>query len=120
MANTIKQVCFLLAVDGGGEDHTGCRHAVGQQPLDEGFELVHGLKRDFDEECFSAGDVVALLYGVDGREEFEKWPVVSVVAGEPNERHDGVAERFFVELRAIADDHLFAFEAMDSLCYGGR
>jgi hypothetical protein len=57
-----------LPVDGSGEDHAGGGHSIGEKAFDERLELIGGGEPDFDEEGFSAGDVMALLYGVDGGE----------------------------------------------------
>ena len=59
---------LLLPIDGGRENHAGGGHAVGEKAFDEGLELVDGREPDFDEEGFSACDVMALLDGVDGGE----------------------------------------------------
>lgn len=114
-----EQPCLLLAVDGSGENHAGGGHSVGEQTLDEGLELIDGGEANFDEEGLSAGDVMTLLYGVDGGEELEEWAVVDVVAGEPDEGHDGVAEGLFVEQGAVPEDDFGALELVDSLGYGG-
>lgn len=44
---------------------------------------------------------------------------MGVVAGEPDESHDGVAEGLFVEQGAVSEDDFGALELMDSLGYGG-
>lgn len=65
-----EQPCFFLSVDRCGENHAGGGHAVWKEALDEWLQLIDGGETNFDEERFSAGDVMALLYGVDGGEEF--------------------------------------------------
>jgi len=61
---------LLLPMDGCRENHAGGGHSVGEKTFDERLELVDGRETDFDEEGFSACDVMALLHSVDGGEEF--------------------------------------------------
>jgi hypothetical protein len=115
----LQEPSLLLAGDGCRQDHAGRGHPVGEKAFDERFELVDGGECDLDEKCFAAGDVMALLDGVDGGEKLQKRTVVRVVAREPDEGGDGEAEGFFIEHGAVSEDDLFGFELMDSLDYGG-
>jgi len=108
-----------LPIDGRGENHAGGRHSVREQTLDEGLELIDGGESNLDEEGFSAGDVMALLHGVDGGEKLEEGAVVGVIASETDEGHDGIAEGGFVQQSAISEDDFSVLELVDSLGYGG-
>jgi hypothetical protein len=110
---------LLLPIDGSRENHAGSGHSVGEKTFDEGLELVDGREPNFDEEGFSACDVMALLHGVDGGEKLQERAVVRVVAGKADEGHDRVAESFFVKQGAVTVDDLVGFELMDSFGHGG-
>jgi hypothetical protein len=109
---------LLLPIDGSRENHAGGGHSVGEKTFDQGLELIDGREPDFDEESFSAGDVMALLDRVDGGEKLQERAVVGVVAGEADEGHDRVAEGFLIEQGAIAEDDVVGFELVDSFGHG--
>ena len=107
------------AVDGSGEDHAGGGRAVGKKFFDEALELLGGRERDLEQEGVAAGEVVALLDGVKGFEEFEEGLVAGAVAGHADEGGDGEAEGFQVEVGAVAADEAEAFELLDAFGGGG-
>ncbi len=108
-----------LSLEWRREDHAGRGAAVGEQLFDEVFELGHGGEDDFEHEGVVAGEVVALLHGVEGGKEFQEWLVACAFAGEAYEGGDGETEGLQVDVSMIALDDLKAFQAAQTLGGGG-
>lgn len=109
----------LFALEWGGQDHARGGAAVGEQALDEALELRDVGKNCFEEEGVAAGEVVTFLNVLQGGEELQKGAVTAAVAGEPDERRDGVSEGFKVNLNSIAANDIQAFQLPDALCCCG-
>ncbi len=62
----------LLTLQRRRHDHAGGGAAVREQLFDEVLEVGHGGEDDLEEEGVVAGEVVALLHGVERGEELEE------------------------------------------------
>jgi len=101
------------------EDHAGGGTAIGQKLLDEVFKFCHGGEDQFEQEGVVAGEVVALLHGVERRKELEEGFVARAFAGEAHEGRDRKAEGLHVDVGAVTADELETLEAPEALG-GGR
>jgi hypothetical protein len=110
-----------LSLEWRREDHAGGGAAIGQKLFDEILKFGHRCEDDLQQEGVVACEVVAFLYCIECRKEFEEWFVACALAGEAHEGCNGKAEGMEVDVRAITTDEFKAFEAAKALsCGRGR
>lgn len=108
-----------VALDGGGEDQAGDGIAVGEQGLDEGFEIVHGGGGDLEQEIVAASEVMALADLFESLHVIDEAVIVLAAAAHTDEGENAEAESFAVDLYGVAAEDAGLFHLLHALRDGG-
>jgi hypothetical protein len=104
--------------DGGRENETRYRVAVGKQRLDESFEIGEVGCGHFEQEVIAAGEVVAFANFFEGLDELEETVVILPTATHANEGEHVEAEGFAIDFEGVAAQDAGLLHLLEP--FGGR